>query len=173
MLTFMDQTLSVISRVSLAVGGLLILALALIGALDTVMSAALNVPLPAANTIAEEVLPGAVFLSMGFVIRSNGNIVVDLFTSRMGPKTKHITSALAALATLLFFCAFSIGAWKLASESLHLREVAVAAVEFPVWPLKLAFAIGASIATVETFALLLRSLSGVAVPGPALLEEDL
>lgn len=160
MLTFLDKCLNVGSRVSLAVGGLIALAIAFVGTLDTVTGSLFNWPVPAAHTFAEESLPAAVLLSLGFVIRSHSNIVVDIVTQHMNKSIRWVTATISASLTILFLFGFTVGAWNLASESIHLREVAVAAIEFPVWPMKLCFAIGATIALLEAVALLIRAVMG-------------
>lgn len=171
MLANIDKCLAICSKWSLAAGGILTLTIAVVGTLDTILAATVNYPLPAAHTFAEETLPAAVLLSTGYALRSNANIIVDIVTNKMGSGLRRLVMIHAAGTTALFFGGFTYGAWKLAIESVQLREVAVAAVEFSVWPLKLCFAIGATIALFETISLVVKSLLGEISMGHSELSE--
>lgn len=158
MLKTLDKLLAACSDLAVATGGLLLLLIALIGAADMVLTAVINYPIPAASTFAEQVLPSSVALSTGYLLRRNANIVVDIVTNMVGGPARRILAVLAGLATALFFVGFTWGTWKLAIDSIALSEVAVAAIEFPVWPLKLLFAIGSTIAFLESLALVVRDI---------------
>ncbi|KAF0228266.1 MAG: putative TRAP-T family transporter DctQ [Beijerinckiaceae bacterium] len=162
-----DRALRAGSLLCVNVAGILILAIIGISALDIFMSFALNRPIAAATNLSEELLPPAVFLSTGMVVRSKADIVVDLLTDWVGGRVKRALEMLAAALSFLFFIILALGAAKLAASSVAIRETAVAAGEFAVWPMKVAFAIGVCMTCLEAARIVILSLFSVADDIPA------
>lgn len=154
LLRLADRVSLACSGIALGASGLVILAIVAMGAVDVIMGFTVNYPLPAATNVAEEALPAAVFLAAGMVLRNRANIVVDVLCDHFRSRLRRISAVIAALGTVVFFALLASGAWHLAIDSIGLNERAVAAVEFPIWPMKLGFAIGATIATFEALRLL-------------------
>jgi TRAP-type C4-dicarboxylate transport system permease small subunit len=157
----LDRTLARASGAAIALGGLILGLIALLGAADVALAALASAPLPAANAIAEEFLPPAVFLAMGAGVRAKAHIVVDLVVGRLQGRMRLVLGAVATLCSMLFLLALAHGAWGLAADSIALRERAVAAVEFPVWPTKVLFALGAALAFAEGVAACLGALASL------------
>lgn len=162
-----DRVLRAGSLLCVNIAGILILAIVGIGALDMFMSFALNQPIAAATNLSEELLPAAVFLSTGMVVRSRADIVVDVLAEWMGGRVKRAVGILAAVLSFLFFAVLVFGAVKLAASSVAIRETAVAAGEFAVWPMKAAFAIGVCMTCIEAARIVVLSLFSVADDMPA------
>lgn len=142
------------------------LSIAGIGAADVVFGLVAGLTLPAATNYAEEVLPATAMLAAGVMIRRRADIIVDVLTERMRGRLRQGFAVLAALAGLIFFALLAKGGWTLAADSIALGEHAVAAIEFPVWPMKLGYAVGATVATIEAARLLILTGAGAPV-GPA------
>lgn len=161
MFMLIDKTLATCSMIGIAAGGLITLVIAVIGAADMVSSSFFNSPFRAANVFSEQLLPAAVLLSTGYVLRIRASIVVDILTNSMGKALRTAVNFLSSIAVAIFFAALSLGAWKMAIGSIKLMELAVAAIEFPVWPMKIGYAIGATIALFESVSLLITSIPGL------------
>lgn len=159
----LDRNLATCSKISIAAGGLILLLIALIGAGDTVSTSLFNHPFPVANRLSEQLLPAAVLLSVGYVLRIKANIVVDILSNVLGHTLRALVGLLSAMALVVFFAGLTIGAWELALESVELMETATAAIEFPVWPMKLCYAFGCTVALLESFSILLTSIPGLSL----------
>ena len=87
----------------------------------------------------------AIFLAWPLVQSRNEHINVDLF-SGMFPRWSVIPrEIIARLAGFVFFALIARGTWKVALDSLAIREKSAATLGYPIWPAKLACAIGASL----------------------------
>ena len=160
------------SQLCVNAAGALILVIVGIAALDMITSFAFNRPIAAATNLSEELLPAAVFLSTGTVIRKRADIVVDVLTELMGRRLKWFSAMLAAVLSFLFFLVLGIGAVRLAVSSVAVRETAVAAGEFAVWPIKIAFAVGVCVSCLEAARIVFLSIYPGVDSAPAVKNEE-
>lgn len=158
-----DRLLRAATFLSVSVSGALVLAIVFLATLDSVLSFFFNKPIPAATNFAEEILPAAVLLASGQVIRNRAEIVVDILTERMGARLRTVSTLIAGALSLIFFGLLSFGAVRLALASIELSETAVGAVAFPVWPMKIAFAVGLCISGLEALRIVLLTMAGKTV----------
>lgn len=163
----LDRALRAGTLLCVNVAGAMILLIVGVGALDMVMSFALNKPIAAATNLSEELLPPSVFLSTGMVVRNRADIVVDVLTEWMSQPVKRVVGVLAAVLSSAFLGILALGAVKLAVSSVAIRETAVAAGEFAVWPMKVAFAIGVCMTSFEAARIVVLSLIAPADVIPA------
>lgn len=159
-LAMADAAIARISALSAAVGCVLLLSIATVGAADVVAGLVAGLTLPAATNYAEEVLPATAMLAVGLMIRRRAEIVVDILTERTRGRLRKALAILASIGGVMFFALLAKGGWTLAVHSIALREHAVAAIEFPIWPMKLLYAAGATVATVEAARLLILTSLG-------------
>ncbi len=132
---------------AIAGGGVLIMML--IGGLDIVSTAALSTPIPGAYEITETMMVASVFLALAMSQRERRQIRVELFTEQLGPRTRRLFDASAELFT---FTAFSLIAWfgiQAAWTSVAIGEHGSGLIKVPVWPAKLALALGAVLMCAE------------------------
>ena len=85
--------------------------------------------------------------------------MVDILVQSMSVRWRWFMLFISAFLSVLLFGALTYGAWLLAFDSVALNERAVAAIEFPVWPAKIGFALGATLALVEYIRILILSLT--------------
>lgn len=168
----LDRALRAGTLLCVNFAGILILVIVGIGALDMIMSFALNQPIAAATNLSEELLPPSVFLSTGMVVRNRADIVVDVLTEWMSGPVKRAVGMLAAVLSFLFMGILALGAVRLAVSSVAIRETAVAAGEFAVWPMKVAFAIGVCMTSFEASRIVVLSLISPADAAPAANENE-
>jgi len=159
-----DELLRAATFVCVSVSGALILTIVGLATVDSISSFVFNRPIPAATNFAEEMLPAAVLLGAGQVVRNRAEIVVDILTAHMRGIFKTCCAVLAGALSLIFFGLLSYGAVRQAVVSVEIREIAVAAVAFPIWPMKVAFAVGTVIGLMEAIRITIFSVSGRAAP---------
>lgn len=157
-----DRLLRAATFLSVSVSGGLILVIVVLATLDSVLSFLFNKPIPAATNFAEEILPAAVLLASGQVIRNRAEIVVDILVERMGTGLRRVSALIAGALSLMLFGILFYGAVRLAHASIELSETAVGAVAFPVWPMKIAFAVGLGIGGLESLRIVLLTCAGQA-----------
>lgn len=121
-------------------------------------------PVAAATEFAAAILPPTVLLALAWSQRQRAHIAVDIVLRLMPPAGRTASELLGLMAAIAFFGLLSYGAWHLALDSLRMREAAMAAVQFPVYPMKIAFATGASLGLLECVRQLVRFLGGHRTP---------
>lgn len=136
----------------LALCALAICLMMLVGAADVVLGGVFGWYLSFKVDLSETLLAASIFLAWPLVQRERSHIAVDLFTAR-GPRWFVRTGRLlAALCGVLVFGLFAWGAWKLALASVAIMEVSPDTSAYPIWPWKLACAVGVSLAAVIALA---------------------
>lgn len=87
----------------------------------------------------------AVFLTWPLLQRRDGHISVDLFTGLMPRWTAGLRWLAVRLAGLIVFGLIARGAWVMALSSIAIWERSAATLGYPIWPAKLACALGATL----------------------------
>jgi TRAP-type C4-dicarboxylate transport system permease small subunit len=129
--------------------GASLLLMMLIGAIDIIGAKLLNRPLPAALETTEALMVLGVFLALAYTQAHRQHIVVDLLTTRLGPGARRALDGLAQLLTLGVFGLVAWQGWVLGLTSLHIREYASGILPFPLYPSKLALAVGATLMVLQ------------------------
>ncbi|MCC3306201.1 TRAP transporter small permease subunit [Sneathiella sp. HT1-7] len=137
-LTRLDVLIRYLVDVCLALSCCLALFLAIFGSADVLTTFLFNKPIPLARELSEVLLPVIIFAAMSAAMRENRHVNVDLFISNAGPFVRRLIQILTySLGSIVFF----ILAWQsaiLAADSFADKELAAAAIRFPVWPIKIA-----------------------------------
>ncbi len=144
-----SSLLRAIALAGVAASGALLLLLAVLGTTDVVWTYLFNRPIPAATEFAAAILPATITLALAWSQRQRAHIDVDIVVAKLSSSWQNLSEVLSILAGLAFFLLLLYGAVELALESWSISETAVAAVQFPVWPMKAAFAAGAAIGALE------------------------
>lgn len=160
MLAFIERTIDVLSAVFVGVAVAVLAAMAVLGTADVLLFNLAGRAVPAANEIASAMLPLVVILAMSHAQRTGAHIRVDLFERFMSPAFARAVGVLALAVAAVVLAFMAVGAWDLALKSIAVRERAIAAVRFPLWPSKLAFAIGASLLALQVAVQLASNLAG-------------
>ncbi len=148
------RALALASGLALSAGAVALGAMALIGAADVLADNLAGRPIPSVSEFASDYLPAVILLAAAAAQRERADIVVDILVTLLPGGVRRGAGLLAVCLTIVFLGALTWGAWQLALASIALGEVAVAAVQYPVWPAKLAFALGLTVATLEAVRLL-------------------
>jgi TRAP-type C4-dicarboxylate transport system permease small subunit len=156
-----DKAIAFLTHAFIVIAVALLAVMAVLGTVDVLALNILGKPVPSATEIASAMLPIAVMLAMSYAQQQRANITVDLFSKHFPERARRFLLFVALVLGAFVFVMLAWGAWRLALDSLAVRETAVAAVRFPVWPTKLIFAAGASVCALQ----LLKEVARLAVLG--------
>jgi TRAP-type C4-dicarboxylate transport system permease small subunit len=98
-----------------------------------------------------------IFLALGYLQTSNGNIAVDMLTARFSPRLRGLQKAAAEALGLAFFALLAWQGWLLAVEIWSIDEYSAGLVRFPLSPATFAMAVGAALTAVCCAARLLHA----------------
>jgi len=127
-----------------AVAGASLLIMVLLGAFD-IIGTKLDRPIPGVLEATEALMVLGVFLALPYTQAKRQHIAVDLVVTRLGPAARRILDLLTLGLTLFVFSLIAWRGWVLAAKSVAIREYANGIVPFPVYPAKIALAVGASL----------------------------
>ncbi len=116
-----------------------------VGAVDIVMGEVFGRYLPFKVDLSGMLLAVAIFLSWPLAQRHRDHIRVDLFLRHASPGMLLLSRGLGLACGLLVFGLIAHGAWHLAVDSVAIREASAATLGFPIYPAKVAAAVGASL----------------------------
>lgn len=123
--------------------------MALLGTADVLALNILGIPIPSATEIIASMMPIAIMMAMSYTQITRSHVTVDLFKKHFSVNTTRILDALALFVGFVVFLLMAYGAWQLAFNSVNVDERAVAAVRFPIWPVKILFAFGISVCALQ------------------------
>jgi TRAP-type C4-dicarboxylate transport system permease small subunit len=132
----------------------------LLGAADIVGTKFFNRPLPGTFEATEALMVLTVFLSLAHVQARREHIAVDLVVSRLGGGARRALELGARLLTLGVFTVMGWQGWVLGVASVRDREYASGIVQFPVYPSKLALAVGVTLMVFQAILDVLDALRG-------------
>lgn len=134
------------------------LGMMMVGAVDVIGTAALNSPLPGAFELTEALMVATVFLALALSQREGRQIRVEVLASRLALRTKAVLDLIAELLSALVYAAIAWYGWNVAVESWQIDEISPGLLRFPLWPPKLALALGATLMCAQCLAGSLASL---------------
>ena len=121
-------------------------------AVDILGTKLFNWPLSGASEATETLMVLVVFLALAGAHAHREHVAVDLLTSRLRAGSRRWLDVFAQSLMVVFFALLVWQAWRLGLASYAIRETAAGIVPFPVYPSKLALALGATLATLQAAA---------------------
>jgi TRAP-type C4-dicarboxylate transport system permease small subunit len=146
----MARLVTRLGALGMGLAGASLLAMMLLGAIDIIGTKFFGQPVPGAYEATEALLVLTVFLALAHAQASHQHIAVDLVVERLGPGARLALSLLAQALTLGVFSVIAWRGWILGLRSLAIREYASGIIPFPVYPSKLALAVGATLMVFQT-----------------------
>lgn len=134
-----------IELLAAGVAGLGCLGMMLIGGVDVVATKVFSMPVPGAYEITETMMVATVFLALALSQREGRQIRVELVTDHLPAGGKR---ALDVVADGCSFLVYALIAWygiDAAWTSARIGEFTSGLINFPVWPAKIALALGATL----------------------------
>ncbi len=130
----------------------------LMGSADVIATFIFGRPVPLVRELSEVLLAVVIFMSLAVAAREERHVKVDLFLQYFGPRFRRWlrVGALAISAVVVALLAFQSA--ELATASFIEDERAMASIRFPVWPAKIAVAVGLFVTVLEYLRLLCRAI---------------
>ncbi|MGP1679172.1 MAG: TRAP transporter small permease subunit [Burkholderiales bacterium] len=100
-------------------------------------------------------------LSGGYIMAHGGHVNVDILHSRLSPRTRAILDVFTSFLFLVFVGALLYFGSALAWESMSFWEHSQSAWDPPIWPIKLAIPIGATLLLLQGMVKLLQDIMTV------------
>lgn len=119
-----------------------------VGAVDVVAGEVFGAFLAFKVDMSGTLCAAAIFLAWPLVERRDEHIAVDLFDRITPGWLGALRGWLALAAALVVFGLIARGMWGMALSSLAIRETSAATLGYPIWPAKIACALGASVVLV-------------------------
>ena len=136
--------------VTVVIAGLCMFLILSIGTLDVLAYLLLKSPFSGANEIVEVVLAVCVAMAIVSAHYTHSHVKVDIISENFPPKINFVVDIfgrfLGAVCTFLL----AYGSWRLAIDSVLERETAITLYSFPIYPGKILFAAGLTIAAMES-----------------------
>jgi TRAP-type C4-dicarboxylate transport system permease small subunit len=132
----------------------------LLGAADIVGTKFFNYPIPGTFEATEALMVLTVFLSLAHVQARRDHIAIDLVVSRLSANARRALELGARLLTLGVFAVMGWQGWALGLASVRDREYASGIVQFPVYPSKLALAVGVTLLVLQALLDVVGALRG-------------
>lgn len=139
-----------------------------IGAFDIVMGNTVGTFLSFKVELSGTLLASCIFLACGPVQRNSEHIRVDLLDPYMGAPVIKLREILAVLCGCILIGLIAYGLWQQALKSVAIFEASADTSGFPIWPWKLACAVGASLCLLTLLAQLFHGL----VPASAVSSKE-
>lgn len=146
----MARLVARLGALSMGLAGASLLAMMLLGAIDIIGTKFFSRPVPGAYEATEALLVLTVFLALAHAQAFRQHIAVDLVVERLGPTARLALHVLAQALTLGVFAVIAWRGWVLGLRSLAIREYASGIIPFPVYPSKLALAVGATLMALQS-----------------------
>ncbi|KGJ04252.1 TRAP-type C4-dicarboxylate transport system, small permease component [Paracoccus halophilus] len=111
--------LSALCRLFAAIGGLVLLAMMLMTVVSVTRRTLLGAPIPGDFELVEIGSAIAIFCFLPWCQSTGGNVLVDFFTQKTGPRTNHL---LEALGDLVYMLLAALLMWRLYHGGLEMRQ---------------------------------------------------
>ena len=134
-----------LERLAVGVAAIALAAVMIVGFVDILAGELFGFRLAFKVDMSGTLMAAAVFLSWPLLQRRDGHIAVDLFSPFMPRWSDGARWLLAQLGALVVFALIARGAWMQALSSMAIWERSAATLGYPIWPAKLACAVGASL----------------------------
>lgn len=115
------------------IGGWLLLAVAVVTALDALRRDFLGRPLPGTFEATGLVLAVIIFFAIPYTSLTDGHVSVDFLTGRLGPRTQYVIIAINALICAGLFGVITLQMMTLAADFLATRRTTIT-MRIPIFP---------------------------------------
>ena len=157
----------VVRQVALWGGGAMLLGLMGLTVADVTLRYFFNAPLYGARDVAKLMLLVMVALSVAYSARTGGQVVIEFFSRRMGPRLAAMSEAGARLATLAMLAVLSRQLWISGGHAAAFGETSMA-LEIPYGPFYRFLAFGmllyAFVLVIELLLILRGRIANISLP---------
>ena len=136
--------------VTVLIAGLCMFLILSIGTLDVLAYLLFKSPFSGANEIVEVVLAVCVAMAIVSAHYTHSHVRVDIISENFPKKINSVVDIFGRFLGAACTFALAYSSWKLAIDSVLERETAITLYSFPVYPGKILFATGLTIAAMES-----------------------
>lgn len=156
-----------LNRTAALISGIGVFAMMLVGAGDVIATKFFNAPIPGAFEMTETMMVACIFFGLAMAQERRQHIRVELVTQTLSATVQRALDAVADLASCVFFAIIAWYGVKAAAESVQILEFTSGLVKFPVWPSKLALALGSVLMVAQCLVDAAASIRRVGQPDEA------
>ncbi|MGQ2904938.1 MAG: TRAP transporter small permease [Neoaquamicrobium sediminum] len=162
---FVETLIGYLVTGAMIMSSLCIFVILVIGVIDTTGRAFFNSPFIGAVEISEALLAVAIFSALGYLQKTGGHVVVDVFSNGYGPRLKKFATLVILAATLavLGFLLWRSGVGAL--NAYRTNDVSAGFLRVPIWLAKIFTTVGLGVAVAEAARELARATLGFAPQG--------
>lgn len=149
-----------VNYLAVTLGGIALLLMAVIGAAD-VIGAGFGRPVVGSYELIETFMVIAIFMSVAAAQQQGAHINVELVKQLLGVRAQAILVLFGLVCSGTLFLLLAYYGWSATSRSFASGEIRQGQLGFPVWPARLALALGSSLMVLQCliqFVSVLRSL---------------
>lgn len=137
-----------INQISVSLAGLSLLLMAVIGALD-VIGSGFGKPVVGAYELIETLMVVTIFMSVAAAQQKGAHINVELVKHMLGARAQAALALLGILVSGGLFLLVAYYGWFATLKSFASGEIRQGQLGFPVWPARLALALGSSLMVLQ------------------------
>lgn len=153
-----DRAIKVLVDVCLVLSCTVLAFMTLLGSADVISTFIFGWPVPLVRELSEVLLAVVIFMSLAVVAREERHVKVDLFLGYFGAQARRWLRVAALAISAVVVSLLAVQSSELALASYIEGERAMASIRFPVWPAKVAVAVGLVITVLEYIRLLSRAV---------------
>lgn len=135
-----------------AIAAVCILAMMLVGAADIAGTWLLGQPVPGAYEITEAFMVSAIFLAFAAGQMSGSHIRAEVFRPLLPPGVSRVLDRIGCLLMFVFFAFVTWYGWAEAMQAWRSGDFTSGLLRMPVWPAKVALAVGATAMAIQSLA---------------------
>jgi TRAP-type C4-dicarboxylate transport system permease small subunit len=147
-----------LSLVAASLAGFGLLSMALLGVSDVIGTQFLRQPVPGTVELSKALMVFSIMLGVAKAEADGKHIRVAIATDRLPLRMRRIINLLAPLSMAVLFAAIAWGGWDMLRQSIANREYDEGLIQLPLWPARLALAIGATMMVAQCLINLRRGL---------------
>jgi TRAP-type C4-dicarboxylate transport system permease small subunit len=145
-----------ISLAAAGLAGTALVLMAIIGTADVVGSQFLGLPVPGTVEIGSSLMVLGIALGLPMAQYDRRHVRVEIIVDRLPRPIRRVLDIVAQLCLALMLAGIAWMGWRMFLNSIATKEFAQGLIEIALWPARLALALGATLAVVQTIVLLLR-----------------
>ena len=145
-----------ISLAAAGLAGIALIMMALIGTADVIGSQFFGLPVPGTVEIGASLMVAGIALGLPMAQHARRHVRVEILVDRLPPRLRHALDILAQLSLALMLAGIAWMGWRMFLTSIATNEFSQGLIEISTWPARLALALGATLAVVQTIVLFVR-----------------
>lgn len=137
-----------VNQIAVSLGGIALLLMAVIGAAD-VIGSGFGTPVIGAYELIETLMVITIFMSIAAAQQQGAHINVELVTKLLGPRVQVVLMLFGLICSGALFGLIAYFGWFATLKSFASGEIRQGQLGFPVWPARMALALGSSLMVLQ------------------------